>query len=79
MADALRNNMDAAENKQVVLKLIFLKYISGAFEAKHPDLDSEHMLTNPPFNDSDCCGELLVSDKRLPYEAPPAGSRSFSL
>jgi type I restriction enzyme, R subunit len=36
-ADALRNNMDAAEYKHVVLGLIFLKYISDAFEAKHVD------------------------------------------
>jgi hypothetical protein len=35
MADALRNNMDAAEYKHVVLGLIFLKYISDAFEARH--------------------------------------------
>ena len=37
-ADALRNNMDAAEYKHVVLGLIFLKYISDAFEAKHVEL-----------------------------------------
>ena len=41
MADALRNNMDAAEYKHVVLGLIFLKYISDAFEAKHAELDAE--------------------------------------
>ena len=29
----LRGNMDAAEYKQVVLGLIFLKYISDKFEA----------------------------------------------
>jgi type I restriction enzyme M protein len=40
-ADALRNNMDAAEYKHVVLGLIFLKYISDAFEAKHTELESE--------------------------------------
>jgi hypothetical protein len=40
-ADALRNNMDAAEYKHVVLGLIFLKYISDAFEAKHAELVSE--------------------------------------
>jgi type I restriction enzyme M protein len=34
-ADALRNNMDAAEYKHVVLGLIFLKYISDAFEERH--------------------------------------------
>ncbi len=37
-ADALRNNMDAAEYKHVVLGLIFLKYISDAFEGKHAEL-----------------------------------------
>jgi type I restriction enzyme M protein len=37
-ADAMRNNMDAAEYKHVVLGLIFLKYISDAFEAKHAEL-----------------------------------------
>jgi type I restriction enzyme M protein len=34
-ADKLRNNMDAAEYKHVVLGLIFLKYISDAFEDLH--------------------------------------------
>jgi len=40
-ADALRNNMDAAEYKHVVLGLIFLKYISDAFEAKHAALEGQ--------------------------------------
>src|SRR3954471_18487762 len=40
-ADALRNNMDAAEYKHVVLGLIFLKYISDAFEAKHAELEAD--------------------------------------
>ena len=35
MADALRGSMDAAEYKHVVLGLIFLKYISDAFEEAH--------------------------------------------
>ncbi len=33
-ADKLRGNLDAAEYKHVVLGLIFLKYISDAFEEK---------------------------------------------
>lgn len=37
-ADKLRNNMDAAEYKHVVLGLIFLKYISDTFEKKHDEL-----------------------------------------
>ena len=40
MADALRGSMDAAEYKHVVLGLIFLKYISDAFEAKHAELEA---------------------------------------
>ncbi len=40
-ADALRSNMDAAEYKHVVLGLIFLKYISDAFEEQHSKLEAE--------------------------------------
>ena len=41
MADALRGSMDAAEYKHVVLGLIFLKYISDAFEERHAKLTAE--------------------------------------
>ena len=41
MADALRGSMDAAEYKHVVLGLIFLKYISDAFEEHHAKLEAE--------------------------------------
>ncbi|MFZ2071864.1 MAG: type I restriction-modification system subunit M N-terminal domain-containing protein, partial [Halobacteriota archaeon] len=41
MADKLRSNMDAAEYKHVVLGLIFLKYISDAFEEHYAKLVSE--------------------------------------
>ena len=40
-ADKLRGNVDAAEYKHVVLGLIFLKYISDAFEEQHAKLVSE--------------------------------------
>ena len=40
-ADALRGSMDAAEYKHVVLGLIFLKYISDAFEEYHSQLERE--------------------------------------
>lgn len=43
MADKLRNNMDAAEYKHVVLGLIFLKYISDAFEEKYEELKNDSM------------------------------------
>ena len=41
MADALRGSMDAAEYKHVVLGLIFLKYISDAFEEVRAQLEAE--------------------------------------
>ena len=41
MADALRGSMDANEYKHVVLGLIFLKYISDAFEEAYATLESE--------------------------------------
>lgn len=37
-ADKLRANMDAANYKHVVLGLIFLKYVSDAFEARQQEL-----------------------------------------
>lgn len=40
-ADKLRGHMDAAEYKHVVLGLIFLKYISDAFEERHAHLQTE--------------------------------------
>ena len=41
MADALRGAMDAAEYKHVVLGLIFLKYISDAFDERRIRLEAE--------------------------------------
>ena len=49
-ADKLRKNMDAAEYKHVVLGLIFLKYISDAFEDLHSSLlkgKGEYEGSNP--------------------------------
>ncbi len=40
-ADKLRKNIDAAEYKHIVLGLIFLKYISDAFEEKFVQLTAE--------------------------------------
>ena len=42
MADSLRGNMDSAEYKHVVLGLIFLKYISDAFEVTYAQLELQH-------------------------------------
>ncbi len=43
-ADKLRGNMEPSDYKHVALELIFLKYISDAFEAKHASL----LAADPP-------------------------------
>lgn len=52
-ADKLRGHMDAAEYKHVVLGLIFLKYISDAFQEKHDQLaaTAETDYTDPEDRD----------------------------
>ena len=40
-ANTLRGNIDAAEYKHVVLPLMFLQYISDAFEELHQELESK--------------------------------------
>ena len=58
-ADKLRNNMDAAEYKHVVLGLIFLKYISDAFEERRSELDRQT---------SDPQSEWYVKEPAIRYE-----------
>jgi type I restriction enzyme M protein len=53
-ADKLRNNMDAAEYKHVVLGLIFLKYISDTFEEHRAKLlagEGDYAGANPEDQD----------------------------
>ena len=53
-ADKLRKNIDAAEYKHIVLGLIFLKYISDAFEEMHATLaagEGEYEYADPEDRD----------------------------
>ena len=60
-ADKLRSNMDAAEYKHVVLGLIFLKYISDAFEEKHAELEpSRPRAPTPRTRDEYSARERLL-------------------
>ena len=52
-ADKLRNNMDAAEYKHVVLGLIFLKFISDAFDELYQQLDTTKHETGADPEDKD--------------------------
>lgn len=58
-ADKLRSNMDAAEYKHVVLGLIFLKYISDAFEEKHTELLAEQHLGARPESPDEYLAENI--------------------
>ena len=59
MADALRGSMDAAEYKHVVLGLIFLKYISDAFEERHAQLTAEQAEGADPEDPDEYRAESL--------------------
>mgnify|MGYP000386234088 CR=1 FL=1 len=52
-ADRLRNNLDAANYKHVVLGLIFLKYVSDAFEERQEEL--RHLFTQDDSDDNIYC------------------------
>ena len=57
-ADKLRKNIDAAEYKHVVLGLIFLKYISDAFEELYGKLvggEGEYAGADPEDRDEYRC------------------------
>ncbi|MFC1478750.1 N-6 DNA methylase [Candidatus Margulisiibacteriota bacterium] len=79
-ADKLRKNIDAAEYKHIVLGLIFLKYISDAFEELHsklikgegeyagadPEDKEEYQAENVFFVPEDARWSYLQSKARLP-------------
>lgn len=49
-ADKLRKNIDAAEYKHVLLRLIFLRYISDAFEELSQRLLEEENQGDDPYD-----------------------------
>jgi len=69
-ADHLRNNMDPAEYKHVVLGLIFLKYIEDAFEAQRDalraavaDSQSDYFVPAGPGREKELAGLLEDRDE----------------
>jgi type I restriction-modification system DNA methylase subunit len=88
-ADALRNNMDAAESSYTTWRLAKMNLAIRAIDAQiahgdtfhndsYPDLKADYVLANPPFNDSDWRGELLKNGKRWVYGVPPAGNANYA-
>lgn len=51
--------MDAAEYKHIVLGLIFLKYISDAFDSKYRQIEAE--ISNPT-------NEWFIQEEQARYE-----------
>ncbi|MBX7227166.1 MAG: type I restriction-modification system subunit M [Chitinophagales bacterium] len=74
-ADKLRNNMDAAEYKHVVLGLIFLKYISDAFDTKVPYFIDEIGVDweNEKYVEEikDICKSSNSEDEATAFYVPP--------
>lgn len=44
----------------------------------HQDLKADYIIANPPFNMSDWSGELLRTDGRWQYGAPPSGNANYA-
>ncbi len=61
-ADKLRANMDAAEYKHIVLGLIFLKYISDAFEMRRQELKKRFMDSSDEYFLPDADAEMLAEE-----------------
>ncbi len=68
-ADKLRSNMDAAEYKHVVLGLIFLKYISDAFEEHYKKLEKETSNPKSELYVKEPSARYLVLEEKDQYSA----------
>ncbi len=68
-ADKLRGHMDAAEYKHVVLGLIFLKYISDAFEEHRAKLERETADSKSEWYVRDPAARYEVLEDRDEYRA----------
>ena len=44
----------------------------------HRDLKSDFIIANPPFNDSDWSGQLLIKDGRWQFGTPPPSNANFA-
>ena len=69
MTDALRGATDVAEYKHVVLGLIFLKYVSDAFEERHARLEDEQAQGAGPEDPDEYRGDNI-------FRVPPEARRS---
>ncbi|WP_416401663.1 type I restriction-modification system subunit M [Alicycliphilus denitrificans] len=66
-ADKLRSSMDAAEYKHIVLGLIFLKYISDAFDERRAELESAFADESHDLHLPDAEDRVLATEERDYY------------
>jgi len=66
-ADKLRSSMDAAEYKHIVLGLIFLKYISDAFDERREQLKSAFVAENHDLHLPDAADHAGALEERDYY------------
>ena len=69
-ADKLRGHLDAADYKNVVLGLIFLKYISDAFSEQRDRLAQTEFAGKPPLESDQTKVERIarIDARRAPRE-----------
>ena len=68
-ADKLRKNIDAAEYKHIVLGLMFLKYISDAFEELYSTLrkgEGEYAGSDPEDRDEYKAENITLDNQSIP-------------
>src|SRR3989338_1665295 len=76
-ADKLRGHMDASEYKHVVLGLIFLKYISDAFQEKYGELEAKRKTeyTDPEDRDEYSAANIFWVPKEARWSRLQDGAK----
>lgn len=74
-ADKLRGSMDSAEYKNVVLGLIFLKYVSDSFEEKYNELQNEE-FADPEDKDEYTAENIFWVPKEARWEVISGNSKA---